>query len=60
MDKFELKEILIELHDNLADNVAKMMRSRTDNEETGAIRSRVLYEITKLSNAVAKEIYDIY
>lgn len=60
MDKFELKEILIKLHDSLDDNAAELMKDRTDNEETGEIRSRVISALATLSDVVSKEIYSIY
>ena len=60
MDKFELKEKLIKLHDSLYDNAAELMKDRTDNEETGEIRSRVISALASLSDAVSKEIYNIY
>lgn len=60
MDKFELKEKLIKLHTNLADDAAELMKDRTDNEETGIIRSRVISALATLSDVVSKEIYNIF
>lgn len=60
MDKFELKEKLIKLHDSIADNAAELMKDRTDNEETGEILSRVISALARLSDVVSKEIYNIY
>lgn len=60
MNKFELKEKLIKLHGCIADNAAELMKDRTDNEETGNIRSRVISALAKLSDVVSKEIYNIY
>ena len=60
MNKFELKERLIKLYDNLAYDAAELMKDRTDNEETGEIRSRVISALAKLSDVVSKEISNIY
>lgn len=60
MDKFELKEKLIKLHDNLANSAAELMKERSDNKETGIIRSRVISALATLSDVVSKEIYNIY
>lgn len=60
MDKFELKEKLIKLYDSLDDNAAELMKDRTDNEETGEIRSRVISAMASLSDVVSKEIFYIY
>lgn len=60
MDKFELKERLIKLYDNLAYDAAELMKDRTDNEETGEILSRVISALAKLSDVVSKEISNIY
>ena len=59
MDKFELKEKLINLHISIADNYAELIKDRTDNEETGEILSRVISALAKLSDVVSKEIYNI-
>ena len=60
MGKFELKEILVKLHDSIADNAAELMKDRADNEETGAIRSRVISALAKVQDVVSKEIYNIH
>ena len=60
MDKFELKERLIKLHDSIADNAAELMKDRADNEKTGEIRSRVISALARLSDVVSKEISNIY
>ena len=60
MDKFELKERLIKLHDSIADNAAELMKDRGDDEETGVIRSRVISALAKVQDVVSKEIYNIH
>lgn len=60
MDKFELKERLIKLYDNLAYDAAELMKDRCDDEETGEILSRVMSALARLSDVVSKEIYNIY
>ena len=60
MDKFELKEKLIKIQYSIADNAAELMKDRSDNKETGAIRSRVISALATLSDVVSKEIYNIY
>ena len=60
MNKFELKERLIKLYDNLAYDAAELMKDRCDDEETGVIRSRVISALAKVQDVVSKEIYNIH
>ena len=59
MDKFELKEMLIEMSNKLDEMYSKLISKSTD-EETGKIRVKVLRQLNRLEETIKEEIYNIY
>ena len=59
MDKFELKEMLVEMSDKLDEMYSKLISKSTDNE-TGEIRAKVLRQLDRLEETIKEEIYNIY
>ena len=59
MNKFELKEILIEISDELNKLHSKLMSKSTD-EETGMLRAEVIRQFVNLEDTIKEKIYNIY
>ena len=59
MDKFELKEMLIEMSNKLDEMYSKLISKSTDNEP-GEIRAKVLRQLDRLEETIKEEIYNIY
>ena len=59
MDKFELKEMLVEMSDKLDEMYSKLISKSTDNE-TGEIRAKILRQLDSLEETIKEEIYNIY
>ena len=60
MDKFELKEMLVDMSDRLINEMYSKLMSKSTDEETGKIRARVLESLDDLATTVKAEIYSIY
>lgn len=59
MDKFELKDKLIEIADTL-DKLTGELMSKSTTEEVGEIRSEVFSQLMKTHNMLKSKIYNIY
>ena len=59
MDKFELKEMLVEMSNKLDEMYSKLISKSTDNE-TGEIRAKILRRLDRLEETIKEEIYNIY
>lgn len=59
MNKFELKEKLIKLAENIEADTRDMMTPATD-KETGEIRATVYSAMAKAREIICNEIYGIY
>lgn len=60
MDKFELKEKLIEIHDTLESLLSGLMKTGATDGETAEIRSRVISNGIITCTKLEEEIYNIY
>lgn len=60
MDKFELKEKLIDLVETLEQLTGSLMSTGAADEETARIRSKVFSELAKVSEMLHEDIYNIY
>ena len=58
-NKFELKEKLVEVYEELNRLGDMLMENGTD-EEAGEIRARVMNSLGNVARLVKDEIYDIY
>ena len=59
MDKFELKDKLIEIADTL-DKLTGELMSKSTTEEVGEIRSEVFSRLMKTHDMLKSKIYNIY
>ena len=59
MDKFELKDKLIEIADTLNKLTGELM-SESTTEEVGEIRSEVFFQLMKTHDMLKSQIYNIY
>ena len=60
MDKFELKEKLINITDQLDKMVGDLMSNGCKDVETGEIRSEVYTQLLKTNEFLKSKIYNIY
>lgn len=60
MDKFELKDKLCNVYDELSKLSGMLMAKGCKDEETAEIRSRVIRSLDKLGKEIHEEIYKIY
>lgn len=59
MNKYDLKEKLVHLHEEIDEKLRDIMYSECD-EETGEIRDRVYIRLSNELYKLEEEIYNIY
>jgi hypothetical protein len=59
MDKYDLKEKLVHLHETIDAKLRDLMYSECD-EETGEIRDRIYIRLSNELYKLEEEIYNIY
>ena len=60
MDKFELKDKLCILYDELSKLTGMLMAKGCKDNETAEIRARVVRSLEKVGKEIHEEIYNIY